>query len=390
MSTKPKFPPPRIKPVIKAIVPEVAGTENFSPETSTIPESKFELIDLREKYQKDQETSNKNSQITEYLTQVIEHIKAETTLTLDPKKKKNNPFRIRSLQKGIEILSNHSVAIKSGHEAKALPGIGDGIAKRIDEILTTGKLAELETIQDDYVRLIRELTKLSGIGLVKAKKLIEQYQITGVADLIAKFQNGQITLGKNQLTHHQVIGLKYAKEIEQKIPRAEVDQINAWLQQLIPSDLIFEICGSYRRGKAISAYIYLFFSRRTKSGSEESPLLAIVERLTTAGLIVDHLTEDGKTKYMGICRLNATSVARRIDIRFIPFESWGPARLYFTCSRVFNQLFRAVSLQRGYTVSEYAVCPLVDGLKGDPIQVSSEVDIFKIIGVKYLTPMERE
>jgi len=430
MSVKLKVPRPNLK--IKAPeVPDTASTSGASGASGTASTSgnagtlgtpgtlvvkphvviDWPIVDLREEHLKNQESSNRNTQLTGYLQKVVAHIKAEGTLTQDPKKKKNNPFRIRSIQKAIDILINHPVAIQSGKEAQSLPGIGAGIGKRIDEILKTGKLSELETIEDDYVRLICELTNISGIGLVKAKKLIETHQIISVDDLIQKYQAGQIVLGKNQLTHHQVIGLKYTKEIDQKIPRSEIDQFSVRLKNEINKfdpELIFEICGSYRRGKAISGDIDVLVSRKPNSGDglapidqaihvgdqkqkvTNSPLIKLVEAFTASGLIVDHLTESGQTKYMGICRLNPDSVARRIDIRFIPYQNWGAARLYFTGSGEFNKLFRAVALQRGFTVSEYAISPFVNGQKGDPIPTVSEEDIFKLVGVKYLTPIERE
>lgn len=37
-----------------------------------------------------------------------------------------------------------------------------------------------------------------------------------------------------------------------------------------------------------------------------------------------------EAKYMGICRRDATSKRRRIDILTIPFEQWGGALIYFT------------------------------------------------------------
>ena len=36
--------------------------------------------------------------------------------------------------------------VKSGDEAKKLPGIGEKIAKKIDEFLETGKLRKLEDV----------------------------------------------------------------------------------------------------------------------------------------------------------------------------------------------------------------------------------------------------
>lgn len=39
-----------------------------------------------------------------------------------------------------------SERVKSGDEARKLPGIGEKIAKKIDEFLSTGKLQKLENV----------------------------------------------------------------------------------------------------------------------------------------------------------------------------------------------------------------------------------------------------
>ena len=48
-----------------------------------------------------------------------------------------------------------------------MPGVGKKIAQKIDEILSTGKLAKLENIREDEESVaINLLTRVSGIGEV--------------------------------------------------------------------------------------------------------------------------------------------------------------------------------------------------------------------------------
>ena len=46
-------------------------------------------------------------------------------------------------------MSKHPTAVSSGEEARKLPGVGDKIGKKIDELLQTGKLKKLENIRND-------------------------------------------------------------------------------------------------------------------------------------------------------------------------------------------------------------------------------------------------
>lgn len=54
--------------------------------------------------------------------------------------------KYNAYRKAAVVLSEHQTRIKSGDEARKLKGIGDKIAKKIDEYLATGKLKKLENV----------------------------------------------------------------------------------------------------------------------------------------------------------------------------------------------------------------------------------------------------
>ena len=126
---------------------------------------------------------------------------------------------------------------------------------------------------------------------------------------------------------------------------------------------------------------------------EENILGDIITHLNDKKLLIDHLTTDGKTKYMGICKLNSKSKGRRMDIRFIPYESKVPAILYFTGSGNFNKFMRTEALKKGYTINEYGIYQTKKinskQVKDKQIAVSTEKDIFDIVGLEYLKPEDR-
>lgn len=81
------------------------------------------------------------------------------------------------------------------------------------------------------------------------------------------------------------------------------------MAQLVPSlDMYnFEVCGSYRRGKAICGDMDIIISR--KDGTYERHLLVdLVRELEKVGFLTDHLTtpkaSDSRSSvsYMGVCR----------------------------------------------------------------------------------------
>ena len=109
---------------------------------------------------------------------------------------------------------------------------------------------------------------------------------------------------------------------------------------------------------------------------------------------MDNLTEEGNTKYMGLCKLSPSKKSRRIDIRFIPYQSKGAAILYFTGSGRFNTEMRNDALKKGYTINEYGIYHVKkEGkktIKGKLIPTNSEEEIFDIINKKFVLPPDRK
>lgn len=110
-----------------------------------------------------------------------------------------NIHKYNAYRKAASVLATHPKKIQSGDEAKKLDGIGDKISKKIDEFLQTGKLRKLENIQqDEAAQVISLLTRVSGIGPVKAADLMRS-GIKTISDLKDNL---------NKLNHHQKLGLK--------------------------------------------------------------------------------------------------------------------------------------------------------------------------------------
>ena len=82
---------------------------------------------------------------------------------------------------------------------------------------------------------------------------------------------------------------------------------------------------------------------------------------------------------MGFCKY-LENPPRRIDIRFINYESYPAALLYFTGSSTLNKKMREIAKKKGYKLSEYG---LFDK-DGKPIKVESERDIFHKLNMEFL------
>ncbi|XP_017401439.1 DNA polymerase beta isoform X2 [Cebus imitator] len=270
--------------------------------------------------------------------------------------------KYNAYRKAASVIAKYPYKIKSGAEAKKLPGVGTKIAEKIDEFLATGKLRKLEKIrQDDTSSSINFLTRVSGIGPSAARKFVDE----GIKTL------EDLRKHEDKLNHHQRIGLKYFGDFEKRIPREEMLQMqDIVLNEVkkVDSEYIATVCGSFRRG--------------AESSGDMDVLLT-------------HPSFTSESTKQGVCQLPSKNDEkeyphRRIDIRLIPKDQYYCGVLYFTGSDIFNKNMRAYALEKGFTINEYTIRPLgVTGVAGEPLPVDSEKDIFDYIQWKYREPKDR-
>jgi DNA polymerase beta len=379
-----------------------------SQETHT--SSMHQIINLREYHMKAQAEHTQSTLNFKQL--VIDQLTLLTTKTeyayeheSDLVEKKRQQFRLTQFKRAVDALRKWPKVLIDGITAKLeIAGIGDGIAKRIDEIKRTGTLAELgngalpmPTPKSEKTRIIDELLTVTGIGEVHATKYAEA-GVTGVYDLISK-----VTTGAIKVTHHTQIGLKYYEDFKQRIPYAEVADITQNMKRSImklpyASKLLVEICGSFRRERPDSGDIDMLITHKDLISYEDLSkdsteyLKQIVQQLHSSGILIDDLTSQGHTKYMGVCQGKSIQCSHRVDIRFVTYDAYFPALLYFTGSMELNKYMRTIALERGFTLNEYGLYQydIQTQTKGNRLTANSEEDIFQLLGIEYLAPNQRE
>lgn len=325
------------------------------------------------------------TQLNTAIIREFEHLlkQIQFEINISPKTK-SNYFRLRQIKNIINIIKKYPTEIKQGSDIKHIKGIGSGTTTRIDEILTTNKLSEIYLSKTDDT--LNDLTDIHGIGNIKALELIKSHNITSIKELQTAIKNNLI-----QVNDQILMGLKYHKIYKKNIPRHEITKIDKYLHKVLFSinqNTHLIICGSYRRQSPTSNDIDILITDPTaKYKINDNNLLTIfVNTLKKEKFIVDDLTHvNPQTKYMGFCKLNKYPV-RRIDIRFVPDESYYPALLYFTGSGEFNQQMRNIAKELGYKLNEYGLFHINTNEK---VKVTSEIDIFNKLGMEYLEPRER-
>jgi hypothetical protein len=284
------------------------------------------------------------------------------------------------------------------------------------------------------------LQRINGIGLVSAQKFLDKdiklenfleewdklfktdnHQLMPDEYLNLKPNSNLIKLSKEkqiflkqkfantrylkELHFSQLIGIKYFHDIEKKIPRTEIEKMEKIIKTLtkkMNKDIKLDICGSYRRGKKTSGDIDILLShpdikeKEDITNMNQNVLLNLIMCLQNIGFLHDHITFEGNTKYMGICKLNDIKYPyRRIDIRFISYNSYASALLYFTGSAELNKKMRIKAISKDYKLNEYGLYKLEfdktigKTITGEKFNTIDEKTIFELLDLKYLLPIER-
>jgi len=298
-------------------------------------------------------------------------------------KMNKNMFKVKAYQTVIDQLVNHKAPIYTADDlvAAAFKGVGPSIKKKMDEILETGTIAGVDTTVLEKMRVVEELTKVHGIGVVKAEELFAK-GVRTIADLYNK---------TDELNDVQTLGLRYYEDIQQRIPRKEMDAHHKAIKRIMTMDfpeVKWEIAGSYRRGAPDSGDIDMIITQ--KKGSK-GLLARVIESFKALDYLVADLAE-GDKKYMGVCKLPRLpyKVHRRIDIMFTEPAKYPFAILYFTGSQKFNVAMRHVALTKGYTMNEHGIkaTKITDKTTNIPI-FEKEEDIFEFLGMKWVEPTAR-
>jgi DNA polymerase/3'-5' exonuclease PolX len=302
-----------------------------------------------------------------------------------------NTFKARAYGKVIDNLKVHAGAIVSVADIDGVAGVGKSIKEKIIEIISTGVLNQAEALRHNpNTAALDALTKVYGIGAVKAKKLVE----AGV-NTIAKLR-AAVAADPDTLHEKQRIGLKHYEDILERIPRNEMlaheTAIKALVSAVFPTATC-AIVGSFRRKAADSGDIDVLIKGGGSSGSVSRNLTirAIIREMEAGGYIVDALAL-GPKKFMGICRLMGVpgAKARRLDILLTPESEFAFSLLYFTGSDKFNIMMRNKALTLGWSLNEHGLTSISESTSGaPPPEMGSEEDIFNFLGIPFTEPENR-
>ena len=397
---------------IKTFKKENNKIKTFKKENSKKENSKKEKLKKDLKIYKELNNNYKSlpimfggTKITDYKEEYIDTLKQ---LKFYNKKYEKNTIKSNSYAKALEGIQSLNEPLKNSSQIKTIPGIGNAMISKLDELIKTNKVQNLESLKEKYPDGIEEYKKekfkemfmeIHGIGDAIAQEIVDLNIFT--IEELKKRQNEKLRGKKKNLpllTKQQQKALVYLEETKERIPRSEIEEFEKLFKKEFIELLnekaeslenhIFEITGSYRRGKPDSGDIDVLF---TAYNNNKLIYYDFKKRLISKNIIVTELTK-GDNKSMVIGKLTPDSKARRIDLLYATPEERPFALLYFTGSKEFNTAMRQHALSHQLTLNEHEFQKINKQKEkiGKVTQIfKSEKDIFNYLNMEYKEPYQR-
>ncbi len=217
-----------------------------------------------------------------------------------------------------------------------------------------------------------ELYTIAGIGSKKADALIEE-GVHKLSDL--KKPKIYETLSTETQTFITYKPLRL-------IPRGYIDKLNAVFSTF--GDDMYIITGSYRRECKTCRDIDIIVDNIDN-------FLCDLRKVGGKPVIYNK----GTDKSSMVLPLN--SVVSSLPKKYVKIDVFSSNQevypfmvLYTTGNRIFNISMRAYAKRKGYLLNNYGLYPIKNGVVSTKsVRVSSELDIFNSLGLKYLSPTQR-
>lgn len=288
-----------------------------------------------------------------------------------------NPFRVRAYRNAAVTIENLtqdlSEMVKHGEDLTELPGIGDAIAEKIENIVKTNHLTQLTELEEKNPIDFEQLSRIQGLGAKRIKRLYEELGIKNLEELAQAADEHKIheLPGFNAKLEEQIAEeIKKIKERYNRIKISTAEQYALPYVEYLKKDSCvknIEIAGSFRRKQETIGDIDILVTCNNSA--------SVMDRFINYDE-VDKVISKGESRSSVVLKSGI-----QVDLKVVPQKSYGAALNYFTGSKSHNIHLRKLAKQKGWKINEYGI---FDGNKY--IAGKTEEEIYKKLGLPYIEP----
>lgn len=270
--------------------------------------------------------------------------------------------------------------IRTEGKLTGIPGIGDTLAAKIEEMLDTGKLEFYERLAAEIPPDLVELLRVEGLGPKRVKQIYEALGVTSLEELTAVAEAGKLRqlprMGAK--TEQKILDgiAALARHGDDRTPLGEAwplaQEIVAVLQK-VPGVEKTAVAGSLRRMQETIGDVDILVA-----ADDSEPVMAAFCNLPQ----VETISLRGPSK-TSVILLNGLQV----DLRVLPAARWGTLLSYFTGNKEHNVRLRELALKKGLSLNEHAFTPQ-DG--SAEILCAAEEEVYATLDLPYIPPTLRQ
>ncbi|MGW4640391.1 DNA polymerase/3'-5' exonuclease PolX [Sphaerisporangium sp. NPDC004334] len=280
-------------------------------------------------------------------------------------------FRVRSYQKAAKAIAGHPGDI-SRVNVREVPGVGEAIAKKVEEFLQRGSFRQLDALRAEVPEGVRLLTRIASLGPKKAVFLFRELGIDSPEALAEAIEQGRLAglRGFGAKTEENLLkGIEQLRRAGERVHAGVAMELAERVIASLPAAEQIAFAGSLRRMKETVGDIDVLAVGPESLMADFKAQPYVAEVIASGALKTSVRTTQGL----------------QVDLRLVPAESWGAAMQYFTGSKEHNVRLREMCVKRGWKLSEYGL------FEGETvIAAKSEEDIYAALGMQWVPPPLRE
>ncbi|MBI4337374.1 MAG: DNA polymerase/3'-5' exonuclease PolX [Chloroflexi bacterium] len=293
-------------------------------------------------------------------------------------------FKIRAYQRAARTITqlpeSLELMVREGKDLQEIPGIGEAIAKKIAEYVTTRKVSAYEELKAEFPSAVLEVMEIPGVGPKTAGRLVQELSISTVEELEQALLDGRVAalprLGEKS-AQNILKAIRSLRSKERRIPLGKAlpvaEAVIAALQEQCPQMRTAIPVGSLRRMQETIGDIDIMAVAPDGAG--------VIDSFVELPLVVDVLVHGPKKASVVV------AAGLQVDLRIVEEDSFGSMLQYFTGSKEHNIVLREYALRVGLSLNEYGITTMATGVQE---KLSTEEAFYGRLGLDWIPPELRQ
>ena len=301
--------------------------------------------------------------------------------------KGENTFKTRAYEnaaRALESLAEPLEKLIAENRLGEIKGIGEGIQKKITELVATGKLGYYDDLKASVPPGLVEMLQIPGVGPKKVKALNDKLGIESIEQLEAACQAGKIAGldGFGEKTQNKILeGIQYKRAYASRHLLSDALTVSEPMLESLrghPDVIRCSTAGSVRRFKEIIGDVDFLVSSKKPAN--------VIEFFTSQPGVMS-VSAKGDTKASVILQGGIQA-----DLRVVSDAEYPFALAYFTGSKEHNIVMRQRAIERGLRLNEYGLFKSKEETRDAKLRVpcKTEEEIFQKLDLAYIPPELRE